>query len=126
MLYWNGGDVDQCTAFQIASSSMHGGDGQQTRCSSFLHCQTSPPDCSWQWFDNDDAMYKPYAMGSAVDAQLEVSLQANLHFTPSVGHFTNVNFNAFKAAIIPRLTPTEAAHKRRRQFLLRFKFARLD
>jgi len=121
MSYWNGGDVDQCTAFQIASNLTDDG---QVRNQSFLHCQTAPADCSWQWFDNDSAKYRAYAMGSAVEAQLEVSLQANVHFTPSVGHFANVNFNAFKAAIIPRLTATEAAHKRRRHFLLRFKFTR--
>merc|ERR1719242_936887 len=76
MSYWNGGDVDQCTAFQITSDLADDG---QIRNQSFLHCQTAPADCSWQWFDNDSAKYRAYAMGSAVEAQLEVSLQANVH-----------------------------------------------
>ena len=73
-------------------------------------------------YDNNAADWRYYALGPDVDAQLEVSFQANLHFPASIGRFSNVNFNAFKSAIIPTLNAKERAHKRRRQFLLRFRF----
>ena len=85
------------------------------RCCTFTYCLV-------RYDNNAGGIYKDYALGPEVDAQLEVSFQANLHFPASIGRFSNVNFNAFKSAIIPTLNAKEKAHKRRRQFLLRFRF----
>lgn len=130
--FWNGADFGQSTAIQLTCLCNQTGVSDELdtlsdtsadiNTYSFIHCQTSPHQIRWQWYDNNAAIYKDYALGPEVDAQLEVSFQANLHFPASLGRFSNVNFNTFKEAIIPLLDAKEAAIKRRRHFLLRFRF----
>ena len=73
-------------------------------------------------YDNVSSTYKAYTVGPEVDAQLEVSFQANLHFPASIGHhFGNVNFTALKKAVAA--DSGEYSRRRRKQFLLRFRIA---
>jgi len=108
---------EQCTAFQLRR-----GDSEDTEY--YLYCNTLPRDdhVEWQWYDNNSATYKKYGAGPEVDAQLEVSFQANFHFPASIGHyFSNVNFNALTNAVAAE-SGENSRRRRKKQFLLRFRF----
>jgi len=106
---------ERCTAFQLRR-------GESDETEYYLYCNTAPRRVEWQWYDNNSATYKTYGAGPEVDAQLEVSFQANLHFPASIGHhFSNVNFNALTNAVAAE--SGQYSRRRSKQFLLRFRFA---
>lgn len=114
----------QPTALQLKRvSSTESTTESATECEYYLCCDTAPRRTRWEWYDNHSATYKAYTMGPEVDAQLEVSFQANVHFAAAIGHhFSNVNFNALKRAIAAQSGEC-VSRRRSKQFLLRFRMA---
>jgi len=120
-----GVEPDKCTVTTTTATAFQLRRGGSEDTEYYLYCNTKPSRVEWQWYDNNSATYKTYGAGPEVDAQLEVSFQANFHFPASIGHhFSNVNFNAMTNAVAAK--SGKYSRRRSKQFLLRFRFAEGD